>query len=98
MNWYIGQPIVAIENHPQGAFKKGDDFTIKALSESFCKCKETDIDVGLKDNEADVCYCSRCRTGKPTIDGVWWFSEVNFAPLDTDISELTEILTQKQVI
>jgi hypothetical protein len=98
MNWYIGQPIVALENHFQGAFKKGDEFVIKGLREAICKCKEIDIDIGLIEKNANAESCRVCGFFTMTTNTTWWFSEKRFAPLDTDISELTEILTQKQVI
>lgn len=100
MKWYIGQPIVAIKNHPQGVFKKGDEFVIKGLRESICRCKEIDIDIdiGLYDETANAVQCDACGYFSLTSNKTWWFSESRFAPLDTDISELTEILTQKETI
>ena len=98
MNWYIGQPIVAIKNHPQGAFTKGQEFVIKSLRTSSCKCNEIEIDIGMTEEVAHTLSRSGC--GQVVLDkrSTWWFSDKRFAPLDTDISELTELLTQKQVI
>jgi len=89
MNWYIGQPIVAIRTHTQGDFKKGEEFQIKALTAG-CKCGNSSIliDIGLR----KATKCNSCDTYH------WgsFYKEVSFAPLDQDISELTEILEQKQ--
>lgn len=89
MNWYIGQRIVAVRSHSQGKFKKGDEFTIKGLRSSFCKCKEVEIDIGINGGGNGM-LCPMC--GMDTEDGnVHWFSEIMFAPLQDhpDLSETT---------
>jgi hypothetical protein len=90
MKWYIGQEIVAIESHEDGHFRKGDTFTIKGLQSSFCKCQTILIDINMV---ADIngCYCGKCNA-RFLSNGISWFSEKRFAPLDYDISELTDIL------
>lgn len=89
MNWYIGQPIVAIKDSNCGKIKKGQEFIIKGLMSTFCKCKIMHIDVGL---EADMgrIQCLTCMTKWKS--RILWKREELFAPLDQDISELTEIL------
>jgi len=93
MNWYIGQPIVAIINYSAGEFKKGEEFIIKGLQ--ICVCKQHfSIDVGKKTDGQLLCT-------RPGIvfnsSGVFWFRESCFAPLDVDISELTEILERELI-
>lgn len=93
MNWYIGQPILAIKNSRCGKIKKGQEFIIKGLAATMCDCKVIHIDVGLK-TDANCIWCYTCKL-------VWnseilWKSEKLFAPLDQDISELIEILENKQ--
>lgn len=95
MKWYIGQPIVAIKNHSEGDFKNGDEFIIKGLSMSKCGCKKTLIDVGNSWFIAGI-RCATCGVITLTNDNIAWYGHPCFAPLDQDISELTEILTQKQ--
>lgn len=95
MKWYIGQPIVAIRNHTKGKFKKGDEFTIKGLRTSNCYCPETEIDIGFL-KEFNISSCPSCKKEWVENTNQSWFSEKSFAPLDVDISELTEILTQKE--
>jgi hypothetical protein len=91
MKWYIGQEIVAIENHSQGAFKKGDTFIVKGLQNSHCKCGgKVIIDIGLL-HDSIFMVCPACYTFYKSMNK-WWFSEKMFAPLDYDISELTDIL------
>lgn len=89
MKWYIGQEIVAIVDHSQGKFKKGDVFTIKGLRNPPCGCT-IQIDVGIK----GIYKYDRCTTcdNRHLSNGIHWFKENCFAPLDFDISELTSIL------
>jgi len=95
MKWYIGQPVVAIKTHSWKYFKKGQDFKIIGLRASGCKCNAVTINIGII-NPAGSMICTRCSTRIPNTDGYCYFSEFSFAPLDQDISELTEILTKKQ--
>lgn len=87
MKWYVGMKIVAIRDHSDRYFKKGDVFTINGLSQSFCGCKLILVDIGKK-----LCnYNSECNMcGKLTYinSGIVWFGENNFAPLD-DLSDYT---------
>ena len=89
--WYIGQPIVVIKNSSCGNIKKGQEFTIKGLM-SFCKCNDIIIDVGLLTNY-NLIGCDDCN-GEVKSNGILWKSEILFAPLDQDISELTDILKE----
>ena len=98
MNWYIGQEIVAIQSHQQGVFKRGQSFKIIGLMKCACKCNVVWINIGLS-LPNDGWRCGKCG-----VEGYYrslhaWPSENFFAPLDQDISELTEILEQptKQV-
>lgn len=91
MKWYIGQEIVAINDHSQGKFKKGDVFTIKGLRSAICKCSFVEINIGINEFGTSL-YCPTCCMECEDKDITWWFNEVCFAPLDFDISELTSIL------
>lgn len=97
MNWYIGQPVVAIKNSICGNIKKGQEFTIKGLRVCPCNCgRYLMLDVGIKDYSiAPYEKCGGCGYITPR-DPVYWKSEELFAPLDQDISELIEILENKQ--
>ena len=87
MKWYIGQPIVAIENHSTGEYKKGDEFIIESLRVG---CKHAPILIGIGHSGKTGCKkCGFIADGSP-------YCSSAFAPIDQDISELTEILTQKQ--
>lgn len=96
MNWHIGQRIVAIVDHPDGCFKKGQEFVIQGLRKSPCRCGYILIDIG-KITRKSFGYCLDCTGFYPKKDPTAWFWEKRFAPIDEwesfDISELTELLT-----
>lgn len=100
MNWYIGQDIVAVMDHSQGRFKRGDEFKIRGLRVAPCGCGHIQIDIGLSDSSVVSTECTRCwRKAKYT--GALFYHEVCFAPLDPikeAISNLIEeTLTVKQI-
>lgn len=90
--WYVGQPIVAIKNSSCGSIKKGQEFKIQGLMGFFCSCKEINIDVGIK-AVMNTSRCERCNKTFPN-NYILWKVERLFAPLDQDISELTDILKE----
>lgn len=92
--WYIGQPIVAIKNSKYGNIKKGQEFTIKGLQKCSCYCCEAFIDVGLLSDIpiGSILRCDSCNISWIRKDNIMWKHEAIFAPLDQDISELTDIL------
>lgn len=100
MKWYIGQRIVAIKDHSEGRFKKGDEFTIKGLRMAPCGCGHVQIDIGLSDPSVTHNQCNRCGK-EEKYKGVLFYSERCFAPLEP-IEEaihnlLEESLTVKQL-
>ena len=90
--WYIGQPIVAIRDHSASNFKKGQEFIIHGIKKSFCGCSNILINIGISTNHTHI-RCTYC--GKRELNDSY-YSENCFAPLDQDISQLTEILNQKE--
>jgi hypothetical protein len=107
MNWYIGQEIVAIRDHSQGVFKKGDEFVIKGLGSPMCKCKEVVIDIGKKKLHY-LWECPDCDVSYFKKSDTLWFSERSFAPKEStyseseieavNVDELTEIITQPEYV
>ena len=96
MKWYIGQEIVCIKTHSKGIVKKGESYFIKGLQKANCTCGYIEIDVGIQKFSHQ--YCKRCGFRKPEPTLIFWFNESLFAPLDFDISELTDILEQPKEI
>jgi len=97
MNWCIGQGIVAVRDHAQGCFKKGDEGTIMSLKASCCTvpvimqvtCMKVPVYFG------PTTICPKCGTRH---EG-HWANESYFAPLDeieASISELVEEAFVKQ--
>lgn len=84
MNWYIGQRIVAVVDHSQGKFKKGDEFTIKGLRGAFCGCNKILIDIGitLPLNWSSIYTCAYCGSKIEYNSRIHWFAETCFAPLE----------------
>lgn len=93
MKWYIGQEIVCIKTHRQGVFKKGEVYFIKGIIER-CSCGIL-FDIGFKAKTyiGKNVRCHDCG-GIYLKSSIWYFDSTSFAPLDFDISELTDILEQ----
>ena len=93
MRWHIGQDIVCIKTHPEMVVVEGGVYTIRGLRKNCC-CIEIDIGV---DTNRQVSVCSKCGR-KDNSNNVHWLGEFRFEPLDSlaDISELVEIIEQKQ--
>lgn len=91
MKWYIGQEIVCIKTHTQGVFKKGETYTIKGIIER-CGCGVL-LDIGFKATNyiGENVKCPDCG-GIYLKSSIWYFKSTSFAPIDFDISELTDIL------
>ena len=96
MNWYIGQDIVAVRDHNQGVFKIGDEFKIKGLQLSPCKCGVIEIDIG-KSSFRPYTRCTLCETRYATRTDVWYFHERSFAPLDPIKEAISELMERTQV-
>lgn len=92
--WYIGQPIVCIKTPKYGNFKKGDEFVIKGLRKKYCICSTVLIDIGLLSDIplGKKMRCYDCGGHTISDDLIMWKCESLFAPLDVNISELTNIL------
>ena len=89
--WHIGQYIVCIKTHQDGAVKEGEVYTIQALEQGCCFVH---IDVGVRFPMMGYTYCTECGKEKKSPTSVWWLKETYFKPLDelSDISELLEVL------
>lgn len=73
--FYIGQKVVAIKNHSQGVFKKGDTFTVLGVSKHCCKwC----IEIGIQG--MGKWECSVCNVEHPHIKE-WFMHADMFSPI-----------------
>lgn len=80
MKWYIGQRIVAIQDHSKGKFKKGSEFVVHGIRDSFCKCDMYELNIGFS-SDSPLINCRICNLTTQG-DGIHWFSEMLFAPLE----------------
>lgn len=94
MKWYIGQEIVCIKTHSEGVVLKGQVYTIKDIKQ-VCQCGVL-LDVGIRINSDLIGKIVKCRHCYSVYykDNAHWILETLFAPLDFDISELTELLKE----
>ena len=76
----------------QNYLRKGQEFIIHGIKKSFCGCSNILINIGISTNHTHI-RCTYC--GKRELNDSY-YSENCFAPLDQDISQLTEILNQKE--
>lgn len=95
IDYTIGDDIVALVDHPQRAFKKGDVFTCNGLYESKCKCRIPLVDIGFKTDYYLTNNCRYCKIVYKINNGIVLFKSTRFKKLDFDISELTEILEKE---
>ena len=96
MNWYIGQDIVAVRDHSNGRFKRGDEFKIKGLKEGLCACGDNGnilIDIGLNDPKLKGTRCFKCGISS----NGFWYKEGWFTPLDPIKEAISELMEQTQV-
>lgn len=80
--FYIGQKIVAVENHPQGYFSKDEVFNVLGIKKDCC-----DIVVKIFDT-INTHKVMRCSCGNEVPDNYYYFKQSRFAPIQ-EISEIT---------
>lgn len=70
---------------------------IKGLKQRPCGCNGLLIDIGYKALSAtdSCCYCPDRRRN---LDGVWWYSDAMFAPLDELEQAISELLEETDVV
>lgn len=92
--FYIGQKIVAIKDHSQGIFKKGDEFTVLAVRDALCKCNTYDIHIGVLDYTALFEECvNRCYK-KYRNDCYWWMDGSMFTPIELSTTTFEDVIKQ----
>lgn len=89
--FFIGQEIVAIVDHLQGVFKKGDEFKVISTKRSTCKCKKPLINIGIAAHT--YIYCCKCLEVHSD-EGIWYFDASSFAPKH----KFGEFVSMKEVI
>ena len=89
-----GDEIVAIKDHSQGIFKKGDVFTAVAMKRNACGCNLV-VDIGLK-SDRPFTSCPVCGMHDEKTDNIWWVSAILFRRLLTRSEEedLADVLAE----
>jgi hypothetical protein len=82
MRFEIGMQVIAIKDHSQGKFRKGDTFLVKDLTMCLCKCHTLLLDVGIfKGGTRNG--CTKCDIYLPDRDTLFFSSDM-FIPIQED--------------
>lgn len=85
IDYRTGDDIVAIKDHSQGAFFKGDVFTAITMKRGSCGCIIL-VDIGLK-SDRPFTRCPVCEMNDEKTDDVWWMDARAFRRLLTRSEE-----------
>jgi hypothetical protein len=92
----IGQEVVANQDHTKGCFKKGQEFTIKAILGNVCNCGIIVVNIGVSTHYRQ----SICRCGK-IIDFGDVFCQTRFSPKqeisNTTYNEVINWMKNKEI-
>lgn len=94
IDYRTGDDIIAIKDHSQGVFFKGDIFTAIAMQRNSCGCILL-VDIGLK-SDRRFTKCPVCDMNDEKTDKVWWVDARAFRRLlsRSEESDLAEVLEQ----
>jgi len=101
LDYRTGDDIVAIRDHSQGVFLKGDVFTAIALQRNSCGCIFV-VDIGLK-SDRKFTRCPVCEMNDEKTDNIWWVDARLFRRLLTRSQEedlanvLAEVLNEELI-
>lgn len=82
--FYIGQKVVAIKDHSQGIFKKGDEFTVLGIGEC---CNTGLVNINIECVSNLKCECGKIHIGS-------WFDSVCFAPIELSTTTFEDLIKQ----
>jgi hypothetical protein len=94
IDYRTGDDIVAIKDHSQGVFLKGDVFTAMAIQRNSCGCILV-VDIGLK-SDRPFTKCPACDMNDEKTDNIWWVDARAFRKLLTKAEEedLADVLAE----
>ena len=87
MMFTINKQVIAINNHPDGCYRKGDIYTLLAMRISMCRCGVILLHIGQYVN--NQLYCDDCKVISDYQDGIFWHVASDFVPYDNSLSETT---------
>lgn len=94
IDYRTGDDIVAVRDHSQGVFLKGDVFTAMAMQRNGCGCIIL-VDIGLK-SDRPFTKCPVCDMNDEKTDTIWWVDARMFKRLLTrsEEADLAEVLAE----
>jgi hypothetical protein len=94
IDYRAGDDIVAIKDHSQGAFFKGDVFTAMTMKRGSCGCIIL-VDIGLK-SDRPFTRCAACGMNDEKTDNIWWMDARAFRRLLTrsEEADLADVLAE----
>lgn len=101
LDYRTGDDIVAIKDHSQGVFLKGDVFTALTIKRNSCGCILL-VDIGLK-SDRPFTMCPACKMKDEKTDNIWWVDARSFRRLlsrseEEDLANvLTEVLNEELI-
>ena len=79
----VGKKVVALNDHRQGIFRKGDVFTVRGMCKGVCKCNKLSLDIGITKDYHGYMQCSDCGEKKANaLSTIAYFHADFFAPID----------------
>lgn len=89
-----GDDIVAIKDHSQGIYKKGDVFTAISMKRNSCGCIIL-VDIGLK-SDRRFTKCPVCDMNDEKTDDIWWVEARAFRRLlsRSEEEDLADVLAE----
>lgn len=101
LDYRTGDDIVAIKDHSQGVFLKGDVFTALTMKRGSCGCIIL-VDIGLK-SDRRFTRCPVCETNDEKTDNIWWVDARAFRKLlsrseEADLAEVLEEVFSEPLI
>jgi hypothetical protein len=101
LDYRAGDDIVAIKDHSQGIYKKGDVFTAISLQRNGCGCIIL-VDIGLK-SDRPYTKCPVCGMNDEKTDNIWWVEARAFRRLlsrseEEDLADVLAEVFQEELI
>jgi hypothetical protein len=101
LDYRAGDDIVAIKDHSQGIYKKGDVFTAISLQRNGCRCIIL-VDIGLK-SDRPYTKCPVCGMNDEKTDNIWWVEARAFRRLlsrseEEDLADVLAEVFQEELI
>lgn len=93
-----GQKIIAVRNHVDKVFLKGQIFQVKATKNAPCGCHSFLVDIGIRDNDSGFIDCNECGYRFKNNSPIHWFSNKNFAPVDYSFADRVLSMIQEEIM